>query len=230
MGRMTETLVQALLPARCLLCGTSLPKLARAGVCLSCWNCLPRIPSPTCAACAEPSEQSPCLRCQASPPPWQQCAAVFSYAARARDLVLLLKHGRDELARPCAQELVDKLQELGLADGFTVTFVPTHLWRRLRRGYNQAELLASHVAKEAGLPCRALLRRVTLGSQQGRSRASRTRQVAAAFRPKGPAPASVILVDDVITSGATAMACTRALRHAGARQVVVLALARTLSR
>lgn len=103
-------------------------------------------------------------------------------------------------------------------------------WRRFTRGYNQSELLAEELAKVGHWPKHALLRRVSSGSQKGRSRSSRWSQVARAFEPKGRSPERVVLVDDVVTTGATAAACTRALRRAGARDVWVLTVAKALKR
>lgn len=230
MGFVVESLVQALLPARCLLCRDSLPVAARAGVCRSCWQELPRLPEPTCERCGEPSSLSPCLSCQTSPPPWRRLAAVFAYEGSARELVLLFKNGRDELAPPCAIHLWHKAESFALPEKPTVTFVPMRYWRRLRRGYNQAELLATEVARLTSWPQKRLLRRVAPGTQKGQSRQSRHEQVAHAFEATGPAPERVVLVDDVVTTGATAAACTRALRRSGAKEVWVLALAKALKR
>lgn len=230
MGTVVASLVQALLPARCLLCRESLPLASSAGVCAACWQALPRLPEPTCERCGEPSEANPCLSCQSSPPPWRRLAAVFAYEGSARELVLLFKNGRDELARPCALHLWRKAQSLALPEKPTVTFVPMRPWRRLSRGYNQAELLATEVARLASWPQKRLLRRVASGTQKGQSRKSRHEQVAHAFAPTCSAPERVVLVDDVVTTGATAAACTRALQDAGAKEVWVLALAKALKR
>lgn len=230
MGYVAENLVQALLPARCLLCRASLPLASRGGVCARCWESLPAAPEPACEACGEPSELSPCLSCRTSPPPWRRLAAVFSYETSARELVLLLKNGHDELAQPSAEALWHAARALGAPGDAVVTFVPMRFWRRLSRGYNQAELLAEELAKLARWPKRKLLRRVGAGSQKGRRRSSRWAQVARAFEPIGQAPEHVVLVDDVVTTGATAAACTRALRQAGAREVWVLALAKAFKR
>lgn len=230
MGFVVESLVQALLPARCLLCRGSLPLTSNAGVCAACWQALPRLPEPACERCGEPSELNPCLSCQSSPPPWRRLAAVFAYEGSARELILLFKNGRDELARPCAIHLWHKARSFALPEKPTVTFVPMRPWRRLRRGYNQAELLATELAALASWPKQKLLRRVASGTQKGQSRKTRHEQVARAFEASGPAPERVMLVDDVVTTGATAAACTRALQRSGAKEVWVLALAKTLKR
>ncbi len=230
MGFVVDSLVQALLPARCLLCRGSLPVASSAGVCNACWQALPRLPDAACETCGEPTEVQPCLSCQTSPPPWRRFAAVFAYEGSARELVLLFKNGRDELARACAPYLWRRAQSFALSEKPTVTFVPMRPWRRLRRGYNQAELLATEVARLASWPQKKLLRRVASGTQKGQSRTSRHEQVARAFEPTGPSPQRVVLVDDVVTTGATAAACTRALKRSGAKEVWVLALAKALKR
>lgn len=230
MGSVVASLVQALLPARCLLCRGRLLLASSAGVCATCWQTLPRLREPSCEGCGEPSEAKWCLSCQSSPPPWRRLAAVFAYEGSARELVLLFKNGRDELARPCALHLWHKARSFALPEKPTVTFVPMRLPRRLSRGYNQAELLATELAKVASWPQKRLLRRVASGTQKGQSRTSRHEQVAHAFAATGPAPERVVLVDDVVTTGATAAACTRALKRAGAKEVWVLALAKALKR
>lgn len=144
--------------------------------------------------------------------------------------MLALKNGGDELAGPFASYLWQGAQNAGFPENATVTFVPMHPFRRLLRGYNQAELLARELARLASWPRKNLLRRVAWGSQKGQGRKSRQERVAQAFRPRAKVPERVLLVDDVVTTGATAAACTRTLRHGGAQEVWVLAVAKSLKR
>ncbi len=130
------------------------------------------------------------------------------------------------LAPRLAGAMVAALGDIG-AD--VVTWVPLAPRRRAGRGFDQAEVLARHVASLLGLPARHLLRRrVDTREQARRSGAERRVALRDAFEPIADAPASVLLVDDVLTTGATAAACAEALRRAGARRVVVLAAARSL--
>ena len=229
MGRLAETLVQALLPARCLLCRESLPLSSPGGVCKRCWA-LPSFSGPLCPRCGEPADLAPCLECTRTPPPWERLVAALPYQDTTRELILAFKHGQDTLAAPLARTLHAALQAAAPVDGFCITYVPITPFRLLARGYNQAALLAHQLARVVGWPCRSLLVRTGGGSQRGLGRASRKTQVSGAFRAKGTAPPRVLLVDDVVTTGATAVACTRALRRAGAREVWVACVARAQKR
>lgn len=227
MGQLAETLVQSLLPARCLLCRESLPCKAFAGVCLSCWQGLPRRSEPQCPLCAEPCPNPPCLACRQDPPPWERLVVLWCYEGPVRELILAFKNGCDWLAKPMGEGLVRVLDQHRLGSDWCVTFVPMRAFRRWRRGYNQAELLAEELARQSQRPCRSLLTRRAGGSQRGLSRSQRRRHVAGIFRAHAPAPPKVLLVDDVVTTGATAASCTQALKEAGAREVWLVALAKT---
>jgi len=229
MGQLAETLVQALLPARCLVCRESLPLSSTGGVCQRCWA-LPRFSGPLCPRCGELAELAPCLDCTRTPPPWERLVAAFPYEDATRELILAFKHGHDMLAEPLARKLYAALEGAAPGQAFCVTYVPMTPWRLLARGYNQAALLARGLAALAGWPCRSLLARTVGGSQRGLGRSSRKARVAGAFRAKITVPPRVLLVDDVVTTGATAAACTRALRRAGAREVWVACVARAQKR
>ncbi len=113
--------------------------------------------------------------------------------------------------------------------GDVVTWVPLHPRRRARRGFDQAEWLSRAVAARLGLPVSRLLVRVEdTPAQAPRGGAERRRALRTAFRAAGPGPASVLLVDDVLTTGATAAACARALHAAGTRRVLLLTAARSV--
>jgi ComF family protein len=138
--------------------------------------------------------------------------------------------------RRVAERLADRLAAeptawLLLSPDAVLVPVPLHPGRRWERGFNQAELLARALARRSGLPheARALRRRRPTTPQTGLTAAGRRRNMAGAFlvrRPDLVAGRTVVLVDDVVTTGATAMACARALRQAGARAVRLLTVAR----
>ena len=108
-----------------------------------------------------------------------------------------------------------------------VVAVPMTWTRRLRRGYNQADLLARRVAQAFGVPRVPALRRRGRGGQVGRTRPDRLHLAASAFPVRRRVRGRIVLVDDVLTTGATAAACTRALLRAGADDVYVLTIAKT---
>jgi len=146
-----------------------------------------------------------------------------------RDLIHLYKYGRIRtLARPLAELLRAALPRDEHWD--VVAAVPLHWLRKWRRGFNQSELLARQVARSTGVPLVSALRRVrATPAQAGLSHTGRRRNVATAFRSRRPASLegrSILLIDDVLTTGSTAAACARALKKGGASRVLVLTVAR----
>ncbi len=157
------------------------------------------------------------------PPGPDACASLFSFEGTGRDLVVALKYrnGR-ELGRLLGSAMAELVDPAGLD---AVTWAPTSPVRRAQRGYDQSRLLAGGLARALDLPCRDLLRRQAGGPQTGRTLAQR--QVGPQFRARGPSPGRVVVVDDVITTGATLAAASGALRQSGARQVLALTAACT---
>ncbi|MFN7055292.1 ComF family protein, partial [Hyphomonas sp.] len=176
-----------------------------------------------------------CAACTARPPRWDRARAALEYDDVSRIPVLDLKHAgrRDHL-----DLLAGWMRQAGeavLADADLLVPVPLHYTRLVMRGYNQSAWLAQAVGRQAGLAVSvdALVRTRRTPSQAGLSARARRRNVTGAFavrrsragRIRG---AHVVLVDDVLTTGATLGACTRALKQAGARQISVLVLARVV--
>jgi ComF family protein len=162
--------------------------------------------------------------------------AALRYDEGARGLILAFKHAdRTDSAPLFGRWLARAGREL-LADAELITPVPLHRWRLLRRGYNQAAVLAAALARESGLPLAPDLvqRRRATRSQQGLSAQGRLVNITpASFRPhpwhrRRLAGRKVVLVDDVMTTGATVTACCRVLLAAGAERVDVLTLARAV--
>lgn len=230
MAALLDALVTTFLPARCVRCLGDLPAGSRAGVCAACWNEVRPHPAAGCPSCGDPdaSAGGPCLACRTAPPAWSAAASWGPYLGALRDLVLLFKSaGRDELDIPLAALLAEAFNTAGWPIPDAVTAAPMTLARRLRRGYNQAELLGRALADTIGSRYRPLLRRTSARRQTGRSRAERLALPAGAFAARGSIPPAILLVDDVFTTGATMAGCTRALLHAGAAGVHVLTLAHT---
>jgi ComF family protein len=162
--------------------------------------------------------------------------ALAPYEGPVRDLCLLLKKERNAwLARWLSGLILDArrtdLQELLPRDSWLVP-VPLHWWRRLERGYNQAEALAEGLAQQLAIGIHKPLRRVAATNQlAGKSAVDRLRTMHDAFRVQrksGLERRTVLLVDDILTTGATAGAAARALKQAGANHVIVVVVARTL--
>jgi ComF family protein len=199
-------------------------------VCSTCWNGVVPHRGPLCPVCGTPEVTAGelCLACRIHPPFWRAAASFGPYSGTLRALVLLFKsRGRDDLAAPLADFLVAAHRRAGWETPTTVVPVPMTWGRRLRRGYNQAELVARELARKLHVPCARALRRRGRGTQVGGTRSERLRLSAAAFPARNSVAGRVMLVDDVLTTGATAAACARSLRRVGAEEVYVLTIART---
>lgn len=198
------------------------------------------IERPFCERLGTPFEQdlgqgliSP--QAMADPPVFARARAVARFEdGPARTLVHRLKYSdRAEIARPIARWMARAGADI-LADADLLTPVPLHALRLWRRRFNQAAALAMEISRETGKPCRltALLRVKATRSQVGLSRAQRAENVQGAFRAAAGTEVrglNVVLIDDVLTSGATANAAARALLRAGASRVDVLVFARVVT-
>jgi len=219
-------LLDLLFPPHCPACGESSQPGADSPFCAVCHEALLPVP-PGCRRCGRPGPDDPCGACLASPPAFDAVRAGGLFGGPLADAVHAFKYrSRPALAAPLAGWLC---RRVGVAPGAVVVSVPLARGRRRERGYDQAALLADALAHATGAERRrGALRRVReTAPQVGRDRTARARNVAGAFAAAaGVADRDVVLVDDVVTTGATADACARALKAAGARTVSVLALAR----
>lgn len=223
------------LPPRCPACGTIVS--GDGAFCEPCWSRLDFLSGPACAGCGLPFEhdrgEALCGACLAKPPPHDGVRAAVAYGEVARALVLKLKHGRRiGMARVIGRHLARSAASEPEA---LLVPVPLHRWRIWRRGFNQSALLAREVARRTGQPFRTDLieRRKATPMLGGLGRTARARALRGAFAVPSENRAvlkgrTVLLVDDVYTSGATAGACAKALKRAGAARVVVLCWARVL--
>jgi len=170
-----------------------------------------------CAHCREAMTSAGSLT---PPPDVDALVALFWFTGVGASMIKALKYSnhRDAL-EPLATALGSKVNWKPEA----VTWIPTTPSRRRARGYDQAELIARLVGRQIRVPVRALLDRVDTGSQTGRSRVQRLD--AAGFSPRGPSPALVLIVDDVVTTGASLASAASALRRSGAVEIGAAVLA-----
>jgi ComF family protein len=230
--------LDALLPPHCLTCEAEVG--VQGTLCAACFQGLSFVTAPFCARCGVPfahagqaDSRGLCPACAERPPAFGRARAALRYDQGAKRLILPFKHAdRTELAASLAAHMARAGADL-LARAELVVPVPAHWRRRLHRRYDQAALLARAVARLSGRPCVPdLLRRVRHTPALGdRGAAERSALVAEAFALRRrhatlAAGRRVLLVDDVLTSGATAEACARVLLDAGAAAVDVLAAAR----
>ena len=225
-----------LFPAVCPLCDTRLGAGRRDPVCGACWESFERLTPPFCAVCGAPTPSpgasTPCTTCRQTAPAFDYARAAASYGGAARDAVHALKFGgRRSLARPLGDLIYETCGD-ALSDApEALVPVPLGRARERARGFNQAALLAERLGERLGVRVRPrwLVRLRATAPQSDLTAAERHANVAGAFAA-APAVAGrhVVLIDDVITTGATVGDCARALHMAGARRVGVLAVARVL--
>ena len=233
---LVASLTNLLYPPACRLCDT--PSLAERTVCRRCERALPATLAPVCRCCGVElrgafDARMDCAACREAPRAFELARAPWRYAGPARSAILRFKYRRRwRLGRWLADGMAQTAREsLPLKDVSAVVPVPLHWLKHRLNGCNPAEDLARPIARSLGKPCvpRALVRTRWTATQTRLSWHERSRNVREAFTafPEDVRDRTVLLVDDVLTSGATAHACTLALKRAGARAVFVLTAART---
>jgi len=212
-----------LLPQRCVVCGRGGSQL-----CDACLDRLPRIVRPQCERCGLPTAWPVrrCRECMGRRLAFASARSAVRYDDAVRSLVAAWKER--ELRRLVAAAVSVVLEVVPPPHGEAVTFVPPDPDRGLRRGHHPPRELAKRLANEWELPLVVPLRRRAARRQRGLSRTERRRNVACVFASRAEAPRSLVLVDDVFTSGATVNAASSALRKAGAKRVDVVTFARVV--
>jgi ComF family protein len=232
-----RALLNLVYPPLCLVCRA--PVSEPRALCASCWKGLTFFEGAMCTICGLPFELDPgtdslCASCQAHPPAFDCARAALAYDDASKGAILALKRAdRLEFAQLFALWLKRAGQAL-LEECDVIVSVPLHRLRLWTRRYNQSALLAQRLARATGKPFDPfVLARTRATPSQGNmpSAKARQRNVRGAFKvPDRRAAAisgrTVLLIDDVLTTGATIQACAKALRRAGAAKVLVLTIAR----
>ena len=240
--RILRALCDVILPPRCVVCEASTSGASDPWVCADCWMAVEFVRPPVCAQCGTPfvapvegigSTTHRCGKCLLSPPPYERARAVGLYEGALREVIHAMKY------RPVFG-LVRPLAEL-LSGQFAVHWggrlpdalipVPLHRLRLRRREFDQALALANGLGQAVGIPVwsETLVRHVATRSQIGLSAIERHRNIRGAFRVQPDESCegrSLLLIDDVYTTGATAQECAHTLRRAGAARVDVYTVAR----
>lgn len=232
-----EQILDILLPHRCQQCGEIVQE-AHA-LCPSCWPKMHFITPPFCACCGLPfphdyaEADTQCARCLADPPPFAAARAALVYDDESKPLVLRFKHGDQLYLAPAFAQWMQRVANDWFKEEVILVPVPLHRWRIFQRRYNQAALLTRALSKLTGKICAldGLIRHRATASQGAMNREQRLKNVTGAFRVDARwqdqiKDKTVILIDDVMTTGATAAVCSRTLLQAGAGQVKVLTLMR----
>ncbi len=227
-----------LFPRLCCACGATLGEGGEQGLC---WDCrsgsIPIVP-PTCRLCGvgvagRIDHAFTCLRCQEDPPAYDRAISLFRYEGGVREAIHALKYHHDFSVIPDLAALLEAGLRVHVREfeGLTLVPVPLHRRKQRQRGFNQSRELSDVLRRRVpGLRIWTGLRRVKdTETQTHLSAAGRRDNVRAAFRVAPRAqniPDRVLLVDDVMTTGATLDACAKALRRAGVREILAMTLAR----
>lgn len=231
-----ERVLNLALPHQCPLCHVP---LEHQGMCAPCWADLTFITSPACARCGYPfgfrtsTEASLCGACLQESPPFDQSRSVFVYTNTSKKLLFAFKHGRRLMLAPLLVRWL-LARGNGFFEGVDMLIpVPLHWSRLWKRRFNQSALLAQAMGDALDITCYpTLLKRVRPTPSQGHmTPVQRFENVQGAFRlskegKKLIQGKTVLLIDDVYTTGATVKTCAKTLRQAGAKKVKVLTLLR----
>ena len=232
--------MNVVLPAHCGACDAAVDVPGR--LCADCWSEVGFISAPLCACCGTPFEIEAeagalCAACLRAPPAYRRARAAVLYKSVGRDLVLALKMADRTWIAPVLGEWMARAGGEMLADADLIAPVPLYRWRLIARRFNQSALLGAMLSRDCAATWMPdlLVRARATKSQARLSASERRKNVQGAFRLRQRhadmvTGKSVLLIDDVITTGATVEACVRALKRGGARSVDVLTLARTLDR
>jgi ComF family protein len=241
LGALLRRVVNLILPADCAGCGAELAGAAAPFFCGACWARLEPIRGPVCPRCGQPfpsefaltySPRHVCGPCRLRPPAFTEARSLFVYAPPLRDAIHLLKYrGKVALAGTLGDLMAEAYEPpAGLE---VIVPVPLHAARLRDREFNQSLLLADRLRRRLGLPVSpmGLVRLHATAPQTELSRSARLKNLRRAFAVADRdrlAGKTVLLVDDVFTTGTTVNECAKALRKAGSGDVFAVTLARTI--
>ena len=221
--------LNSIYPLQCPSCGGESDAFHHSPICSSCWSKIERYPGPSCRICALPlpSELSSiCFNCLKKAPPFSKVINFGLYEGVLSDAINHLKfHGLKRLAKTLGRLLLN----FDLPDADGIVPVPLTVKRLRERGFNQSLLIARVMSKEIKIPLLVdiLFKKKETPPQTGLSAKERLSNLKNAFEVKGNIQGlRLLLVDDVMTTGATVTECSKQLIKAGAEEVVVLTLAR----
>jgi len=231
-SRLYRNVLGFALPPRCGGCGAIVDEVE--SFCADCWRTLEFLGSGGCSRCGIPlqaTEAELCGACLARPPRLDRIRSAVAYDDISSSIALRLKYGRKVgLARTMSRYMSPLLTDLPEA---LLVPVPLHRSRLWRRGFNQSAIVAKALSRQTGLPiCVEALKRVRpTPPLKGMNMRQRRRTVAGAFRANPAVELrgrTVVLIDDVLTTGSTANACARVLKSAGAERVELISWARVI--
>ncbi|MCK9263212.1 MAG: ComF family protein [Desulfomonilia bacterium] len=227
---MISSLWETLLPKRCLVC-SGRDRVTR-GVCVRCRSLIRQLDAPLCEVCGRPvGTPGVCLKCMLSPPPFDRMVSACVYEGLIQDIIHQFKYRRATVFSKFLAGLVAQGLAADSESPDLIAAVPLHWSRLVQRGYNQSMLIARELSGYIGGVVRydVLHKTRKTPSQVGLPKVDRERNLERAFTATGVEGKSVVVVDDVITTGRTAREVSRALRHAGAERVVFASVGRTVS-
>lgn len=228
LGEWFQRLLAQLDPQQCLSCGQRLPRQGTGVALHLCGACLPSWQEIRCRRCGRPFDRpvDTCGPCLLRPPPWARLVVLGDYRGPLVSLIHRFKYGGwfflgEDLGRRLGERVRGEL-ELD-----AVVPVPMAALRRLRRGFDHTAVLAEAIAAELERPVLPLLQRSWMREQVGLSARARRRRLGISARRRQQLPRRVLVVDDVLTTGATLRACVSSLRAAGVETVFAAVVART---